>query len=124
MTARNGHDELEIQEIISAIKKTVRDSFRMDSSPIELIHNHLLRLQDYLTYLENTQDLSSVVSNFIGSLTNLHGLFNNHLQIKLVFKSNIVLLEEAFFNFRQTSDCYRQLLFVPGLSFFHNNEEG
>jgi len=124
MTTRNIYDELEIQEIISSIKKTVRDSFRMDSSPIELVHNHLLRLQDYLTYLENTQDLSSVVSNFIESLTNLHGVHNNHLQIKLFFKSNIVLLEEAFLNFRQTFDCYRHLLLVPALSFSHNNEKG
>lgn len=122
MATRDIHDELEIQEIISSIKETVRESF-MDSSSIELIHNHLLRLQDYLTYLDNMHDLSTVLSDFIGSLTNLHGLFYNQLQIKLALKSHIVLLEEAFLNFRQTSDCYKQLLFVPDLSFHHNDDE-
>jgi hypothetical protein len=123
LATRDLHDELEIKEIISSIKKAFCDSFRMDSSPIELIHNHLLRLQDYLTYLDNAQDLSSVVSHFIENLTNLHGLFNNNLQIKLFLKSNIVLLEESFLNFQRTFDCYTQLLFVPCMSFRDNDEE-
>jgi len=124
MTTRNSHDELEIQEIISSIKRTVRESLRMDSSSIAVIHNHLLKLQDHLAYMDNTQDLSCVVSDFIGSLTNLHGLFNNHLPIKFLLKSNVDILEKEFLNFRQTADCYTQLLFVPDFSFCRSNEEG
>jgi len=122
MTSRNNHVEQEIQEIISSIKKTFRDSFKMDSSTIELVHNHLLKLQEYLTHLDNAHDLSSVVSEFIESLTNLHGLLINHAQVKLSLKSNITVLEEAFLNFRRTN-CYEQLLFIPGFSFRHYHED-
>ena len=117
------HEAEEIQEIISSIKKTFYESRRMDSSTIELIRNHLGRLQEYLTCLDNTQDLSSVVSDFIGSTSNLLGLHDNHLQNKLTLKSSIMRLEEEFFKFRQNFDCYRQMLFVPGLS-LHQNDHG
>ena len=82
---------------------------------MELVNSHLLRLQEYLTHLDNTQDLASVVSDFIGSTNSLLGLSNNNLQIKLSLKANIALLDQAFSNYRQTTDCYKQLLFVSGL---------
>jgi len=122
MTSRNNHVEQEIQEIISSINKAFRDNLRMDSSAIELMHDHLLRLQEYLTHLDNVHDLSPVVCEFIKSLTNLHGPLINHAQVKLSLKSNITLLEETFLNFRRTN-CYKQLLFIPGFSFRHYNED-
>jgi hypothetical protein len=122
MMTLNTH-ELEIEEIISSIKKTCRDSSRMDSSTVELIKDNLLKLQDYLTHLDNTQDLSSVVSDFIRSTNSLLELFNNHLEIKLTLKANITLLEKEFSNYQQASDFHKQLLFVPGVSFPHYDDE-
>lgn len=122
MTSPNIH-ELEIEEIISSIKKTFRDSSRMYSSTVAGIKENLLKLQDYLTHLDNTQDLSSVVNDFIGSTNSLLELFNNHLEIKLTLKANIALLEKEFLNYQQASDFYKQLLFVPGLSFHHYHDE-
>ena len=122
MATHSNNDAQEIQKIISDIKKTVNQTFRMDSSTIELINNHLGRLMDFLTSLDNAQDLMSAVIDFISSTNNLLGIFNNHLQIKLILKSQILKLEEAFLSFQQHTDCYRQLLFMPGLSFRHSEE--
>lgn len=117
-------EEQEIKEIVSAIKKAFNDSFRMNSSTIEIIHNHLGKLQDYLTNLANTEDLSLVVTDFIEITSNLLGLSDNHLQIKLTLKSNIARLEEAFSDLAsKNSDYYRQLLFVPGLALCHSDQE-
>ena len=77
----------EIQEIILAIKKTVNQNFRMDSSTIEIIQTHLDRLKGYLeTYLDNSEDLLSIVSDFIESTNNLLDISSNHLQKKQTLK--------------------------------------
>jgi len=117
-------DVQEIQEIFSAIKKAFNDSLRMNSSAIEKIHNHLCKLQDYLTNLTNAQELSSVVSDCIDDTINLLGLSNKHLQIKSTLKSNIARREEAFSDFSSKNSLnYRQLLFVPGLALCHSDQE-
>jgi len=114
----------EIQEIISAIKKTVNQNFRMVSFTIEIIQTHLGKLRDYLTNLANTQELSSIVSDFIEDTTNLPRLSNDHQQIELTLKSNIARLEEAFSDFSSKNSLYyRQLLFVPGLALGNSDEE-
>jgi hypothetical protein len=95
----------------------------MDSLIVEQVNNHLLKLQEYLTPLDNTHKLSSVVNDFIGNTNSLLGLFNNDLQIKLSLKANIALLDQAFLNYWQTTDCYKQLLFVSSLPLSHNDEE-
>ena len=123
MATPSNNDAQEIQEIISAIKKTVNETFRMDSSTVELIHNHLGRLKDYLESLDNVEDLMSAVNDFIGSTSNLLGIFINPQQIKLTLKTHILKLEEALHSFQQGTDCYRQLLFVPGLSFRHSDQK-
>jgi len=110
----------EIQEIISAIKKTVHENFIIDSPPIELIHNHLDRLKEYLTHFVYSEDLLSVVSDFIESTKNLP---NNHFQNKLTLKSHIHRLEQAFLNFQQKLDCYAHLCFMQGLAFHHSDQE-
>ena len=69
MATHSNNDAQEIQKIISDIKKTVNQTFRMDSSTIELINNHLGRLKDYLTSLDNAQDLMSAVNDFIAAQT-------------------------------------------------------
>src|SRR5271165_2740972 len=103
MTTFNIHEQ-EIEEMISSIKKTFRDTSRMDSSTVEVVQDNLVKLQEYLTHLGDTQDLSSVVNDFIGSTNSLLGLFDNHLEIKLTLKTNITLLEKEFFNYQQASD--------------------
>ena len=123
MATQGSHTEQEIITIISAIKKTVNETFRMNSSAVELIHNHLERLKDYLESLDNVEDLMSTVNDFIGSTSHLLGIIINPLQIKLTLKAHILKLEEALHSFQQDTDCYRQLLFVPGLSFRHSDQK-
>jgi len=113
MDAPHTCEEQEIQEIISAIKKAFKDNFRMNSSTIEIIHNHLGKLQDYLINLENMQELSWVVTDFIESTSNLLELSDNHLQIKLTFKSNIACLERHFLT------CYQKTVIIIGSYFLY-----
>lgn len=123
MDASHIDDVQEIQKIISGIKKTFNNSFRTNSSTIEIIHNQLDKLRDYLTNMTNMEELLSVVTDFIGSTSNLLELSDNRLQSKLTLKSNIAQLEEAFLTFSQNSDYYRQLHFVSGLPLCHSDEE-
>ena len=106
------HDVQEIKEIVSAIKKIVNENLWMDSWAIGQIHQHLCQLKNFLTNVDNSADLSSVVSDFIDSTSNLPDVAGTHLQNKLTLKSNIVRLEEEFRNFQRKVDLFQQLCLV------------
>ena len=84
----------------------------------EQIQNHLLRLKDYLTHLDDSQDLLSVVCDFIESTSNLPVIAGNHLQSKLTLKLNIASLEKEFVNYQQRTDLFQQLRLVSRLDRF------
>ena len=122
MATQGYHCEQEIKEMISSIKKTVDVNLVVDSRTIEEIQNHLCLLKDFLTHLDNSLDLLSVVSDFIGSTNSLLGIPGNHLQSKLTLKSNIKKLDEEFLKFQQQADVFHQLRFVQRLDCFETDK--
>src|SRR5271165_338677 len=122
MTAQRIEDVQEIKEIISAIKKTLNENVRTGPLAAEEIQNHLLRLKDYLTHLDDSQDLLSVVCDFIETTRNLPVIVGNCLQNKLTLKSNIKRLDEEFLNYQQKKDLLQQLRLVSRLDHFESDK--
>jgi hypothetical protein len=121
MATQGNHSEQEIKEIILAIKKTVNENLWMNSWTIEEIHNHLLRLEDYVKHLHDSQNFLSVVCDFVESTSNLPDIAGNCLQSKLILKSYIVRLEEEFRKFQQKADLFQQLCLVSRLDRFESD---
>src|SRR5271157_4192573 len=118
MTTPSNHCEQEIKEMISSLKKTIGENLYVDSWTIEEIQNQLCLLKDFLTHLDNSLDLLSVVNDFIDGTNSLHGIPGNHLQSKMTLKSNIKKLDEEFLNFQQKNDLRQQLCLISRLDHF------
>ena len=104
MTATTA-DLQEIYDIVSSIKKIAKDNFFLDIPTISLIRTRLLHLRVFIAYLEDAQDLFSVIDDFIED-TNL--VASNYLG-NISIKSSIINLEHEFDNFKKKRDLYLYL---------------
>ena len=102
--ATNYTDLQEIEEIISSIKKVARDTLCHGFSNSQ-IWTRLHHLKDFITHLDDGQDLLNVIEDFIE-------VGSTGLNDKLLLKTNILKLEETFAIFKSKKGMYRYLLHV------------
>src|ERR1051325_4280630 len=99
--ATNYADLQEIEEIISSIKRLLKDNLHLNFSDSQ-IWTRLHHLKDFVTHLDDGQDLLNVIEEFIE-------VGSTGLNDKLLLKTNILKLEEAFANYKSKKDMYRYL---------------
>jgi len=99
----------EIEEIISSIKTLSRDNLHWNFSDSQ-IWTHLHHLKDFLTHLDDGQDLLDVVDDFIEIGNTVTDMCKPcRLNDKLLIKTNIIKLEEAFENYKTKKTMYGYL---------------
>jgi len=65
MATNENFQELEIEELISEIRKLTDEHLRTGSNTISDINSRLRRLRDFLSHGDDTLDLLSAVDDFI-----------------------------------------------------------
>jgi len=112
MASTGNFDLQEIEELISTIGTLTDENLRWSSYTISEIQNKLHHLQDFITPLDGSQDLLSVVADYI---ENLNYRFTNlpiclpicaHMNNRLVLKVNLDKLEKEFENFKCMKNLY------------------
>jgi len=97
--------ELEIEELISKIRRHTDEYLRWGSNTISDINLRLHHLKDFLSCEDDTLDLLNAVDDFIENI-NSH-TNDNFSTNKLLLKKNTVRLEEEFENLKQKKNLYR-----------------
>lgn len=108
MSTATDNDLHEIKELVSAIRKLTTEHIRAGRNTISEIRLRLGRLKDFLSTVDDSQDLLSATDNFIqntNSLVDCCPSSNN-----LFLKTNMCELDEQFENFKLKNNVYRYLL--------------
>ena len=104
MSATGDLVQQEIEDLISTIGKLTMENLRLRSNTIPEILQQLKHLKDYITPVENFQDLLDVVDDFI---ENMNSLVNcNSMNSRLLLKTSITKLEQEFDNLKHREELY------------------
>jgi len=104
MASTGNFDLQEIEELISTIRTLTDENLRRNSYTISEIQNKLHHLQDFITPLDGSQDLLSVVADYIENLNCLP--ICAHMNNRLVLKVNLDKLEKEFENLKCMKNLY------------------
>jgi len=107
MATSENLQELEIEELISKIRKLTNEYLHTGSTAISDINSGLHHIKDFLSPGDDTLDLLRAADDFIENInshTNHYFSTNN-----LLLKINTIRLEEEFEKLKQKKNLYRYL---------------
>ena len=104
MHSTGDFDEHEIEESISTIRKLTNENLRRHSNTIPEIRMRLQHLKDFLTQVDDSRDLWSVINDYIENISCIPicADMNN----RLVLKVNTNKLEKEFEHFKNKKNLY------------------
>jgi hypothetical protein len=107
MAIREDVQYLQIEELISEIKKLTNEHLRWGSNTISDINSRLHHLRDFLSDEDETLDILSAVDDFIENISSdtAHYFSTN----KLLLKKNTIRLEEECEHLKQKKNLYQHL---------------